>query len=855
LKGPITDCWGKLAHVEGQSAWHPLIDHCADVAAVAEMLLRCTLIRRRLATLGGREELGESDIQRLSALTAVHDVGKPNHGFQNKAYGHPPIAGHVGPIIDVLYAHGSSEQKRLVAALPLAEIEQWAEDDGGLELLVAAICHHGRPVQPGEGPDVRLWEAIGGRDPFAVIAQLGSTIRHWYPAAFERDARPVPSAPAFVHSFSGLVTLADWIGSDGAIFPYSQEGDGDRIVFARHQAPVALRRIGLDIAAARAAFQAAPRSFEAIFGFAPSRMQRQVISLPADDGRLVILESETGSGKTEAAVMHFAQLFRAGLVDGMYFALPTRSAAVQIHHRVIEAVARAFPDTYPPVILAVPGYLNEKVAPLAPADALWPDQGQPPRQWASEHPKRYLAGTVSVGTIDQVLLSALRVNHSHLRATPQLRQLLIVDEVHASDAYMTSILREVLEFHILSGGYVLLLSATLGSRATSFLTSTPSPTPVEAEARAYPLLTVIGPHCERISLVSESLPKRVMVTLSPIADDRAAIAVQALKAAAAGARVLVVRNTVRDCIATQVELERLASAELLFAVRKIPAPHHARFARADRILLDGALEEAFGKQSFAPCIAIATQTVQQSLDIDSDLMLTDLAPMDVLLQRIGRLHRHHRERPEAFRTPQVIVLTPPSRDLSAFIGYGGRARGPYGLGTVYEDLRVLEATWRALENSAVLEIPAMSRRLVEAATHPDALKETVTDSRWRHHAQTIDGSTLAAKGLAVLNCVDRAALYTDCRFPSSLDARVAARLGESDRLVELPHTGPFGAATDRLTIPGWLVRNAAADAEAENIMTGAGVIRFTYGRRVFVYDRLGLRVADVEIQEDDQADA
>ena len=460
------------------------------------------------------------------------------------------------------------------------------------------------------------------------------------------------------------------------------------------------------------------------------------------------------------------------------------------------------------------------------------------------------------------------VSHSHLRATPLLRQFLVVDEVHASDAYMTTILCEVLRFHLAAGGYGMLLSATLGSRAAVSLVSASHDVPpkipprAEAETRDYPLMTMVGGgRVEREALTSESPPKSVALELTPAANDFAGVAARALGAARAGARVLIVRNTVRDCIDTQIELERIAvvlgDAHLLFAANDQPAPHHARFARADRILLDRRLEQHFGKASVAPCVAAATQTVQQSLDLDADLMLTDLAPMDVLLQRIGRLHRHRRERPERFRTAQVIVLTTAPRDLSPLIRPDGTARGPHGLGTVYEDLRVLEATWRTLEATIVIEIPVMNRRLVESATHPDALKQIVTSPRWNQHAQTIDGQTLAARGLAALNCVKRDEPFSDCRFPSALEARIRARLGEDDRVVELPDLrGQFGATIDRLTIPGWLVRGAPADTQAENVTSGAGAIRFSFGDRAFIYDRLGLRPYKTsDTEEEDLADA
>jgi CRISPR-associated endonuclease/helicase Cas3 len=135
----------------------------------------------------------------------------------------------------------------------------------------------------------------------------------------------------------------------------------------------------------------------------------------------------------------------------MYFALPTRTAATQMHQRVYEAITRAFPSesTRPPVVLAVPGYIavDDGVAHRLPGfEVLWNDNEAERfrfRGWAAENPKRYLAGPIVVGTIDQVLLSTLMVSHAHMRATALLRQFLVVDEVHASDSYMIALLRSV----------------------------------------------------------------------------------------------------------------------------------------------------------------------------------------------------------------------------------------------------------------------------------------------------------------------------------------------------------------------------------------------------------------------------
>ena len=162
-------------------------------------------------------------------------------------------------------------------------------------------------------------------------------------------------------------------------------------------------------------------------------------------------------------------MYEAGLVDGLYFALPTRAAASQIFNRVNAFIAGLFPDdTALEPILAVPGYLRAGDATgrqLPDYEVWWDDHAHDGRRWASEHPKRYLAAQIAVGTVDQAMLGALKVKNAHMRTACLARNLLVVDEVHASDAYMTEILAALLDAHRKAGGYALLMSATLGSVA------------------------------------------------------------------------------------------------------------------------------------------------------------------------------------------------------------------------------------------------------------------------------------------------------------------------------------------------------------------------------------------------------
>ena len=519
----------------------------------------------------------------------------------------------------------------------------WFHDqDATLNWLWAIFCHHGLPLtgdpfcagKPSNSVmraiSPCVWENQGSQDPLSGLAELASAIRYAWPKAFIDDADPadrLPLTPAMQHLFNGLLTLSDWIGSDADhFFPFAVDATLPSPMVLAQKARRATQALGCDVTTARTALAGQPMDFSAIFGYPyPNPMQQAVATLPlVTAGSVVILESETGSGKTEAAILHFLNLFRAGVVDGLYFALPTRAAAVQIHERVCQAVGKAFGPDHPPVVLAVPGYLrvdDQDGTRLAPFQTLWPDdpnERQRYRGWAAEHPKRYLAAPVAVGTVDQILLSALATPHAQMRAAALSRLLLVVDEVHASDAYMTTILEEVVTRHLAVGGETLLMSATLGAAARTRLLSGPRTEPPDyasAIATPYPLLS--RQHGQPLPVLVETSAKRVHIRQTPQANDPAAVADQALTAARAGARVLVMRNTVHWAIATQQALEEQVgiASDLLLQCAGVPTPHHSRYAPDDRKRLDRAIEVRFGKGKSAQSglVAISTQTTEQSL--------------------------------------------------------------------------------------------------------------------------------------------------------------------------------------------------------------------------------------------------
>lgn len=954
-----TSFWGKLQHDHNGDlcGWHPLEDHCADVAACAEALLLHTSLRRRLATLAGLHDLTDIQIARLAVLAAIHDVGKFNQGFQNKKYQsfnktktttttHIFTAGHVREMLDLLDNGSESQKEQLAQALEFDVLCSWesADHEGTLDALWrASISHHGAPAQlAGYAPNTnQLWPAAS----LQGVAHFGARLRQWFPLAYTalspQDAQPhlLPHHTTFQHAFAGLVMLADWLGSDTRFFPYSTTDDlqhtdhaQNRIAFARQQARMALAQIGIHAQAIRDVCAQHPvwqeLQFSHIFQFAPRTAQTLVCQLPTNPApRLAILESETGSGKTEAALWHFFSLYRAGLVDGLYFALPTRTSALQIHQRVVRALQVMFPDASLSTTLAVPGYLqiDDVRGKLLPHfTVLWPDtEAERLRYlgWPAENTKRYLAAPVAVGTVDQVLLSTLQTNHAHLRSTALLRNLLVVDEVHASDVYMTTLLNHVLEYHLAAGGYAFLMSATLGAeKRLSFLRSaqthpsaatsrrkfsmraTPSagsalPAAIsvdEAIQTPYPLVTTYTSHVVMYAATQveqEPEQKHIHISLASIITDPQQIAQRALDAASTGAKVIILRNTVSDCVATQRALERLAEEQqkrhLLFTCAGKPAPHHARFVPEDRAALDAALENAFGKH--APrahiqtdlqtdlqtdtqtgVILCATQTIQQSLDLDADFMLTDLCPMDVLLQRLGRLHRHQRaahERPTAYQSAQCVVLIP-TQHLSSY-----QKRGKHGFLHVYEHLLILQATLSQLEEQQrtglPLVIPQMNRQLVENAVHSDVLTaiKDADPASWQEHWMAVQGGMVANRHAATLNTIQRQCSFADSAvgFGNTInnDRRISTRLGEGDRTVTFAEPYPQrmflteGSAyrhIKTMRIPAWMITNpspsslssspesSSSEIIADVLEHNAEVCRFVAFGQTYLYDRLGLRL-------------
>ena len=850
--------WGKY---ESPHCYHRLEHHCADVAACFEILLQEPILRRRFERALGNISLCAVTEARLTAIAFLHDFGKLNAGFQFKVRDRselptapPQSKGHV------VEAFFCCQQDHMCKALGFYDMAAWGE---GLEpLLIAALAHHGRPAQPphsGSGPP-EIWSPFAGYDPAKAASLLHNRIREWFPAAFNQGP-PLPDSPTLVHLFAGVVALADQVGSAEEFFSFEPDPDPEYIIRARKKAQEVLGARGLR----RASHQACPEqaNFQTMFGHSSPRPLQQAVADAPLDRPLLILESETGSGKTEAAVMRFAALWRAGIVDGLYFAVPTRAAAKQLHGRISKALESLLPWT--PTVLAVPGYYRADEAEgqyIGNYEVFWeddPDEAKRAARWSAESTRHYLSSTAAVGTVDQALLGALKVKWAHLRGASLARSLLVVDEVHASDSYMTRLLHTLLRGHLDLGGHALLMSATLGATARTTFTGSSIrdlPAPDEAEKAPYPALTLAGNGTPDICPIGHTgQSKAVSMRVEAWMSDPAQIARFAYSQAREGAKVLIIRNTVATAQEVFENLLDQDGGELALMVEGIPTLHHSRFAVEDRGLLDDAVELVLGKGDRPDNgqVVIGTQTLEQSLDIDADILISDLCPVDVLLQRIGRLHRHtDTVRPRRFSTPNCIVLTP--EDGLAIGLEGHLLRHGLGMsenGGIYRNLLAVEQTRSLIVDHAVWRIPDMNRMLVERGTHPNVLQEraNLLGDTWLTHEQQTWGLAAAEDQVARRHELDRKQLFTEQAFPD-LDEKVRTRLGEDGPRITLDQamSGPFDKPVKTFNLPAFFFKQIPTKDEIEQARAEqiAGVLTLHVGTQVFLYDRTGIRPMEAE---------
>ena len=738
--------WPGKSDNEGNE--RPAVLHMLDVAVCAERLIDGHVAFRGLS---------EAQRRALVFLVALHDVGKLSECFRALIRDGEKGAPLHWQLSDFLLCGVLDEVLGKLGA------DEWVR----AELYAAVAGHHGQPPARAGGnrSERRKRQRAVGKGEEAAL-KWAFRLMKLFPGA-SLEGMTVDDAKALSWALSGLTVAADWVGSNTDWFPV-EPGIGDieaALAQSRRRAVRAIEAAGLG-----SPCPASDNGGELV-GLSELRpMQQATLEMELEVGpQLAVLEDATGSGKTEAALILAHRMMKAGKARGLFFALPTMATSNAMYERMIKIAPELFESSPSVVLTHSRARLSEAVRGLSGAR----HDGTPEADgtaWLTDSRRRSLLATVGVGTVDQALLGILPTRFSTLRLFGLADKVLIIDEAHSYDPYMKEQLQALLRMQARLGGSAILMTATLPlSMRRAYVDAFREGMEAEAEdlsAMHYPGLHLVGRglSSQVVDPLAESV-RNVAVIRLPGVDD----AIDLLQEAAErGAACVWVRNAVDDAIeATEVLKRRGVNVDLL----------HARFAMVDRLRHEEALLSRFGKNGSGRegRVLVATQVVEASLDLDFDVMVSDLAPIGSLIQRAGRLWRHMDVRPEAARPlpgPTLHVVSPdPEKVEGDDWLHDVLDRGAW----VYR----LDHQWRtakALFERSKIVAPEGLRALIEAVHGEEELQvpELLEEAQ-----QRADGEAMAEAGLAQINVVEGSAGYlTGTRGSVGNDALFPTRLGE-----------------------------------------------------------------------------
>ena len=705
--------WAKSDREKGDGSWHLLIAHLLDVAACAEVILE----REPPRTL----ELYAQDLQLdcqqakawICALAGLHDLGKASPAFQQKwdvgkervwKSGLSWTNNPTPPPDDASHSLISE------AVLPNLLVERGWKRRAAENVAAAVGAHHGFRATRNDLDEASTEKEKGNADWDSVrrelfdavleVLEVGEApkVRIYGGAAFERLA--------------GLTSFADWIGSSLDFHPLGDDL-GRYYRQARVRAAQRLDSIGWF---EREALMPERQSLEAVFAYLgkpgqpfkarplQAALERMLdhVSVPA----LFLIEAPMGEGKTEAAFYAHLRLQAANGHRGMYVALPTQATGNLMFERTKEFLGLYGASRKLDLQLLhgaselVEAYQKILVRPNTPEGG---EEGVEAQVWFS-HRKRGLLSEYAVGTVDQALLGILPTKHQFVRLWGLGNRMVVLDEVHAYDTYTGSLIETLVRWLWALDSSVVLMSATLPkAKREALLKAFGAGEIPAAEDKPYPRITRVVKGNAKPVVETFGARKQPTLTLKALPLDLEAIANKALEQAKEGGCVACVVNTVQR--AQDLYLKLVGNSDgvevCLF---------HARFPLEDRLRLERWVKVKFGKHSALGrrrphrAILVATQVVEQSLDLDFDVMFTDLAPVDLVLQRAGRLHRHRRD-PRQRHAHTMPVLWVAGLECEGVPNFGSAEQ-------IYERY-VLLRSWLALKNRAQIELPDDIDRLVQ----------------------------------------------------------------------------------------------------------------------------------------------
>jgi len=698
--------------------YHPLPCHLVDVGSVALILLERGPFHgtaRRFARASGCPSAAVPAW--LAYLSGLHDLGKCTAAFQNKE---PHLAAPLAAAGLHLEDATAFRHEGYSAQWVQSHLQAWLKWAPREAATVADALrgHHGNFTAPNwcENPAVKTqWESL--RTQMERLARAVFAPPPWTPRFFDHSVTGVLLA--------GITVLADWIASNPDLFRMEWRGENleEYARLSLDRASEAVTAIGMTRSPGWAELLSFRQVWPKIDQPRPVQIAVEELTRQRVAPGMAIIEAMMGEGKSEAGMFLATQWQGLADVGGIYMAMPTAATSNQMHSRLLDLVAEHDPAGAGAVRL-VHGmaWLLDAATPTrqpeVARDGDSQEEGAPALDWFRPR-KRALLATDAVGTVDQALMGALHVRHGFLRLFGLSSKVLIIDEVHSYDPYMRQILTRLLRWCGALSIPTILLSATLPlvRRQALIQAYNPSAEPLphtDGLNVHYPLITVVPEGGDPQEIPVSGSDRRLSVHRElhwGKLGDAAAVAQLAAELAGGGGCIAVILNTVTSAQAVYRGLEQILPREGPDAVELLL--FHARFPAGCRQEIEAAVLERFDRRSIPVnddpprtirprhAVLVATQVVEQSLDLDFDLMITEIAPVDLLLQRAGRLHRHPRPERDAAIRPTLHLLLPPREKLD------------FGTTEDVYQRYILLKTLMVIEPRAKLILPTEIRRLVE----------------------------------------------------------------------------------------------------------------------------------------------
>lgn len=621
-------------------------DHCIIVGTVAETLwARLPNQVRKVLPTGS------------VSLVAAHDIGKLTPGFQLKA---PRWQWHKA-LKQTLITDNLTTNHAIVSQWHLQCHEAFNTFKKQQYWLISTGGHHGsypsgsKPLKrpPYEGGN-RSFIALRDELLQILIARFGSL-----PAEVGKNE------PERIHLLTGFTIFSDWIGSNSDWFPTEISTTSATLTATTNGRLDDLNwtptvRAGLSFGE-----QFNPNDPAA---FAPRPIQQKLLQV-ADTPGLYIVEAPMGMGKTEAALTMAYQRWTDGEERGLYFALPTQLTSNKIHDRITDFLRNTLGEESTQALIHGNAWLgNKKCQRLAPS--LDESKSELPEHehndlnealhWYSST-RRQLIAPFGTGTIDQALLAILPARFAALRYFALAGKVVVIDEVHSFDPYMSALIDRLIRYLIKAGSTVIILSATLSAKRRAKLVNAANAEETETPSE-YPLITKVptgSKHAKHIHVPCKIATKSVHLKhafLDNTNEDR--FWEHIAQKVEHGANVVVIRNTVALAQSTYCQLKAHLSSQI---EAEQVGLLHSRFPQKQREINEAQWTKILGKEdAMRPkgSLLVSTQIVEQSVDIDADYLVTDLAPTELILQRIGRLHRHERLRSSGVKQAICHILHP-----------------------------------------------------------------------------------------------------------------------------------------------------------------------------------------------------